>query len=289
MRRAGTSIVCAVFLMAMAAERSAMATPSTALWTPATAYIQPFAVPHITYDTYFGNKGAYGIDTGLTMGLLPWKQFQLEVGFDFLFPGPVKNAIQFNAKLGIPEGAFGDGTFGRWFPGITTGVYGIGIKKGVSDFDVWHAEIGKTFLVGEQSLGTIAAGAYYGLGSKADWAGSDGTIRRVGFIGSYTSPDIPINRPGLNKINFVGDVQTGRNIIGGGGVALGLYFTPAIDVLTGPIFFFDRDLQPGKSLMLWTVQVDIDIDFRRPPAPAAAGPAPSAPAPADAVSPIPPT
>ena len=244
--------------------RAAWATPSTVFWTPATAYLQPFPVPHITFDTYFGDKGAYGIDTGLTMGLLPLEKFQMEVGFDFLYPNKTKAAIQLNAKLGIPEGAFG-----IWFPGITTGVLGIGFVKGVSDYDAWHAEVGKTFIINGHSIGTLAAGAYYGLGDKATWAGSDGTVRRAGFIGSYTSPDIMINRPGLNKINFMGDVQTGKNAVGGGGVAIGLFFTPAIDILTGPVFFFDRDKQPGRSLMLWSVQLDVDIDFRKPtPAPA---------------------
>ena len=276
-RPAKALLTLAVFALMGLATRTGQATPSTAFWTPATAYLQPFAVPHITYDTYFGDKGSYAIDAGLTMGLLPWKVFQLEVGFDFLFPNTVKTAIQFNAKLGIPEGAFG-----KWMPGITTGVYGIGLTKGVSDQDIWHAEIGKTFMVGEQSLGTIAAGAYYGLGDDATWAGSDGTVRRVGFIGSYTSPDIPINRPGLNKINFVGDVQTGKNGVGGGGVAMGLYFTPAIALLTGPVFFFDRDKQPGKSPMLWSLQLDVDIDFRRPTPPPPDAPATPPPPPAPA-------
>ncbi|MBM4396646.1 MAG: hypothetical protein FJ087_13280 [Deltaproteobacteria bacterium] len=264
--RSSIPILAAAAVVAAAAPlapRAARATPSTAFWTPATAYLQPFAVPHVTYDTYFGEDGAYGIDTGLTMGLIPLDVFQLEFGLDFFYPNDTKAAVQINGKLGIPDGAFG-----RWSPGITTGVWGIGFEEGVSDYHVWHAEVGKSFVINGIPLGTLAAGAYWGLGSDAVWAGSDGTVRRVGFIGSYTSPDIPIGLTGLEKISFVGDVQTGRNAVGGGGAGIGVFFTPIVSVLTGPVFFFDRDKQPGGSLFLWSVQLDVDLDFRSRPAPA---------------------
>ena len=41
----------------LAAAPTAQATPSTTYWTPATTYVQPYLVPHITYDTYFGETG----------------------------------------------------------------------------------------------------------------------------------------------------------------------------------------------------------------------------------------
>ena len=58
----------------------AMATPSTTYWAPSVATCQAKYVPHVTYDTYYGKgtpppgAGAptYPIDTGLTMGVLPW-------------------------------------------------------------------------------------------------------------------------------------------------------------------------------------------------------------------------
>jgi len=62
----------------------AFATPSTTYWAPSVATCQAKGVPHITYDTYYG-KGtpppgagapAYPIDTGLTMGVLPWDKVQ---------------------------------------------------------------------------------------------------------------------------------------------------------------------------------------------------------------------
>ncbi len=40
------------------------ATPSTTFWTPCTTYIQPFGVPHITYDNYFTGSGFFPADLG---------------------------------------------------------------------------------------------------------------------------------------------------------------------------------------------------------------------------------
>ena len=60
--------------------------------------------------------------------------------------------------------------------------------------------------------------------------------------------------------------MSGKNSFGGGGPGIGIYFTPAIDILTGPVFFFDKALQPPfapetGSSMMWTVQLDVDIDL----------------------------
>jgi len=66
----------------------AVATPSTTYWAPSVATCQAKYVPHITYDTYYGKgtpppgagAATYPIDTGLTMGVLPWDKLQAEVG-----------------------------------------------------------------------------------------------------------------------------------------------------------------------------------------------------------------
>jgi hypothetical protein len=254
--------VCAI----AATATSARATPSTLFWTPATTYIQPFLVPHVGVDNYFGDIAAYPVDVGLTMGILPFEKFQAEVGIDAFLPyaggffvspaGP----LMLNAKFGVPDGAFGE-----WFPGISAGIYGVGLTAGTS-FDILHGEIGKTF-----GFGTFTVGGYYGVGgSDVLWTGSSG-VQRGGFIGSYITPDIVLDLKGLNKINFFGDVQTGKNAFGAWGLGVGIYFTPSIDILTGPIFFLDNATQPpfgpNGSKMMWTIQLDIDIDFGPAPKP----------------------
>jgi hypothetical protein len=79
-------------------------------------------------------------------------------------------------------------------------------------------------------------------------------------MASWTSPawDVPL----VDKIALVADVQTGENALGGGGAGVGIYFTPAIVLLTGPVFFFESALQPGGSSWLWTVQLDVDVTLR---------------------------
>jgi hypothetical protein len=252
MKKASKALVAGALV---ATASTAWATPSTTFWTPATTYVQPFAIPHITYDTYFGDLGGYPVDAGLTVGILPFEKVQAEVGFDLLMPYaslPDNGPLLLNAKVGLTEGAYGD-----WFPGISAGIYGAGFTTN-SEYDIWHAEIGKTF-----GIGTLTVGGYYGAGTTALWTGSDG-VQRGGFMAAYLSPDVPISLTGLNKINFFGDVQTGKNVYGAWGVGVGLYFTPAIDILTGPIFFLDKAVQPGQQSVMWTVQLDVDIDFSAP-------------------------
>jgi len=74
-------------------------------------------------------------------------------------------------------------------------------------------------------------------------------------------PDIELGLKGLTKINFVADIQTGNNAFSAAGGGIGIYFTPAIDLITGPVFFLNKYAQPGQSTFMWTVQLDVDIDF----------------------------
>jgi len=99
-------------------------------------------------------------------------------------------------------------------------------------------------------------------------------------MGGFTSPDIPINTPWLQKINVVGDVQTGKNALGAGGGGLVFYFTDKVDILTGPVYYFDPGSQPGGKQWFWTVQLDIDLPLRATPSPAPAAPVSETPAPA---------
>jgi hypothetical protein len=259
----------------LATATAAQATPSTTFWTPATTYVQPYLVPHITYDTYFGEQGSYPVDTGLEIGFLPFEKVQGELGFDLNY-GPgltyTNGAFLLNAKLGLTEGAFGE-----WFPGISAGIYGVGLqtsktKPGRNDYNILHAEIGKTFA----PVGTLTVGFYTGKAEVDEATGyafglvdvkKDGTVKKdsTGFMGAYLSPDVAVGLPGLNKINFFADFQSGNNALGAWGAGIGLYFTPAIDILTGPIFFLNERTQPGAAKMFWTVQLDVDVELLAKP------------------------
>ncbi len=237
----------------LALAQAALATPSTTYWTVATTYTQPYLVPHVTYDTYFGEPGAYPVDTGLTMGVLPFEKVQGEVGFDLLYPAKGPAALLLNAKLTLMEGALG-----AWSPGLSVGIMNLGFKKDVNDFDMFHATLGKGF----GSAGTFALGAYYGTNERL-FVDAAGATKRAGLLASWMGPDIKVGLSGLDKIVLAADVQTGKNAFGAVGGGVYFYFTPAIDLLMGPVFFFERDLQPGQASWLWTMQLDVDVDLHR--------------------------
>jgi len=255
------------------AATAASATPSTTVWAPSTTYVQPFLTPHLTYDTYFwkgtsaGQAGSplYPITTGLTMGVLPWQDLQLEVGFDLLLPST--DPLLFNAKLGVPE----DKLF-AWQPSLAVGIYGVGTKQSTAaspgtDFNILYAQVQHSIPgVG----GFVSVGGYYGLQDLLLQASDGSGTQRAGFIGGIGSPDININAPWLQKIVISADVQTGKNVFGAFGGAVTFAFTDKISVLTGPIYFFDPGSQPGGKQWLWTMQLDIDMPLVSPPPPAPA-------------------
>ena len=272
-----------VLAAVLLAASGAYATPSTTFWAPSTTSIQPFLTPHITYDTYFwkgtaaGQAGSpvYPVTTGLTMGVLPWDNLQLEVGFDLLLPS--NDPFLFNAKLGVPE----DKLF-PYQPSLAVGIFGVGTKKSTdttlgTDYNMLYAQLQHTI---PGLGGYVSAGGYYALQDKLFQASDGSGTQRAGFMGGFISPDIPINAAWLQKINVAGDVQTGKNVFGAAGGGLYFYFTDKVDVLTGPVYFFDPASQPGGRQWFWTVQLDIDLPLRATPSPTPAAPVSETPAPA---------
>jgi hypothetical protein len=252
----------------------ALATPSTTYWAPSTTYVQPYLVPHVTYDTYFWKPAgaAYPIDTGLTIGVLPFEKLQLEIGYDLLLPSENPLLFLLNAKLGTPEGTFFNGS-----PSLAAGIFGAGIKGRSSStnhgtsYDILYGQVQKNLPFG----GYVSLGGYYGAGTEDLWKGDDGNAHRAGFMGAIASPDFPVDLPGLKKLIVVADAQTGNNVFGAAGGGVYFYFNDYVDILTGPVYFFDAAAQPGAKHWMWTVQLDIDIPIK--PVPAAA--TPPAPAP----------
>ena len=238
----------------LTAAFAARATPSTTYWTPSTPYTQPFLIPHLTYDTYFGEKGAYPIDTGLTIGILPFDTVNAEIGADVLYPGDTKTTFAVNGKVTLVEGKLAS-----WQPGISAGIYNAGFKKNVSDMYVAHAQIGKTFPV----IGELGGGVYRALNDKL-LVDKNGNRDATGFFLHWMGPEFQIGAPGLKKIVPAADFQSGKNALSAAGGGLYFYFTDAIDLLVGPVFFLEPQLQPGKADWLFTAQIDIDFDLRAP-------------------------
>ena len=241
-------LAAALVVAGLAVASPAHATPSTVYWTPATTYTQPFAVPHLTYDTYVAEQGALANTYGLTLGVIPGDKIQGEIGFDLFYPGYTKDLFQLNAKLTLVEGALGE-----WSPGVSVGIMNVGFKSDVSNYDMAYLALGKT-----TPYGTFGVGGYYGAGSKALWTGGTGKVARPGAMVSYVSPDIKVGLPGLDKLNVIGDLYTGKNWMGAVGGGLCAYFNSNVAVIMGPVFFLDTDYYSAAKWM-WTVQLDVDI------------------------------
>jgi hypothetical protein len=235
----------------------ASATPSTTYWAPTVATCQGKYTPHVTYDTYYG-KGtpppgagapAYPIDTGLTMGLLPTSKLQAEGGYDMLLPSTDPLFVFLNFKACTPESSLFKGS-----PSLGGGIYNWGFKKDITDYNV-------LYFVGQKTLpfgGYLSAGIYHGTNDVL-FTNSDGNLTKTGGLFGWSSPDIPIGLAGLQKILVIADVQTGKNVLGGGGVGATLYFNDYIGLIVGPVWYTDSKLQPGGSSHLWTTQIDVDI------------------------------
>lgn len=247
-------LLLAAVVLPISIAGAAQATPSTNFWAPSTPGVQAFGVLHLTYDTYFNQKALYPIDTGLEVGVLPGKALQAEAGFDFLYPtvtsnGPIEAPILLNAKVGAPEDAYFKGC-----PAWSAGIFGVGFEENVTDYNVVHAMVGKTL----PRIGSLAVGGYYGLNEDL-FLSSKGEKERAGFMGGWFSPAIDV--PAIDRIHLTWDIQTGKNVFGATGGGAYFYVTPTVDVLTGPVFFFDEDLQPGGSSWMWSLQVDVDLSL----------------------------
>lgn len=263
----------------LASASVASATPSTVVWTPATTYTQPFLIPHITYDTYFGERTSYATDLGLTIGVVPDNKWvEGEVGVDAFYPllstptgsnagkYETKSAFQFNGKLSLKEGALHE-----LAPGLSVGIMNVGLTKDLTDYNILHASLGKTF----GPYGTVAVGYYQGndkllLKNVADPAGVDAFVAdkkdESGFMASYASPKLAIGTVGLKDISFAVDYMSGESAFGALGAAVALYFTDAVSFLTGPVYFNNKysAASVGAQQLVWTAQLDVDIDFAKP-------------------------
>lgn len=239
----------------LAAAPAVHATPSTTYWTPSTPYTQPYLVPHLTYDTYFGEPGMYGVDMGLTIGVLPFEKLNAEVGFDVVYGSGLvgKQTLSLNGKITLVEG-----TLASWQPGISAGIFGVGFEKDLTDYNVLHAQFGKTL----PYIGEIGAGVYTAL-NDALLVDKDGNEDATGFFLHWMGPEIPIGAPGLKKIIPAADFQSGKNALSAAGGGLYFYFTDAVDLLVGPVFFLEPELQPGKADWLFTAQIDVDFDLMK--------------------------
>ena len=241
------------------ASATVYATPSTTYWTPAVMDIQPYEVLHTGVDNYFtvfrtakGGASAFPTDAGLTMGVLPFKKLQMEVGIDLL--EPFDNPVFFNAKIGTPE----DALF-KYCPGIDVGIFDVGTKKNQTDMDIIYAVLGKTI----PHVGRIHVGPYFGNPSSKVFLDDNPDAQSRGIMVGFDHSFLPTKDKEGNdysRLVVAGDYASGKNFIGGGGGGVYWYFTKDISLLTGPVWFNDVKINGDWK---WTIQLDINTDLHK--------------------------
>ena len=246
-------LIGALLTAATLTASMAHATPSSTVWTNMTLDMQSYGVVHVGVDNYFTaftktSRGgsAFPTDFGLTVGVLPFDKFQMEVGVDLIEASD--NPLFLNLKMGAPEGVLFKGS-----PALEIGIFNVGTKKDVTDQNVVDLVIGKTIA----GVGRLSAGPYIGN----DRVLVDGTGRKAnkGFMVAFDrgfAPSQSADGSTFNRVAFATDYASGKNAIGGGSVGAYYFFTKDISLLAGHVWFNDERIN-GKSK--WTLQLDINL------------------------------
>ncbi len=231
----------------------ANATPSSTVWTNMTLDLQSYGVVHLGVDNYFTaarktghGGGSFPTDLGLTVGVLPFEKFQMEVGVDLIEASD--DPLYFNLKMGAPEGVLFKGS-----PALELGVFNAGTKKNVTDQNVVDLVIGKSF----EGIGRLSAGPY--IGNDRVLVDSHGKKDNTGWMVAFDHGfDAAKSADGsqFNRFVVAADYASGNNAIGGGSIGTYYFFTKDISLLLGHVWFNDEGVN-GKPK--WTIQLDINL------------------------------
>jgi hypothetical protein len=230
----------------------AMATPATQIWIPSPD-VKGFKDVHVDID-YYGrfsnndNAGANMYDIGLGLGVSPFENVKLEIGADFLKTTTGNSydshPFYFNAKMGIPEDAFGV----KGMPAVAVGIYNIGTYKD-SDTNtmqnISYGLVAKTLPV----VGRFSAGGYYGSESAL------GKNANTGVLASWDRTMSEIS----DKLWLAVDYMSGNNYNGALSMGGSWAFTKNVSLLVGAVFFnpFQEDKPGGKPT--FTTQLDLSF------------------------------
>lgn len=245
---------CGLLCLIAAVAVASFATSSTTYWTSATTDIQPFGVFHIGVDNYFtvfkkiqNGGSAFPTDIGpVTIGVLPFKKLQMEVGVDIL--EPTDHPVFFNAKLGTPEGSLFKGS-----PALNIGINMVGTHKNDTNMNIVYGLVGKTI----PFVGRLHVGPYIGNSKAATFVPNPGNDSK-GFLIGFDHAFLHNKEGEFDRLVLAADYLSGKNYMGGGGVGLYYYFTKDISLLTGPVWFNDQSIN-GK--WKWTIQLDINVSL----------------------------
>lgn len=238
----------------------AYATATTHIWAPSTD-VQAFKTGHITADVYIptglnsdGTRPQAITNTGLTVGILPFKKLNAEIGFDYKTGyGDLDGyPIYFNAKIAIPENSYTN-----YFPAMAFGIYDIGTKADKTDDNLWYGELAKTFslrnisfggLNSDVSLGRFSLG--YFLGNEKLLLNEDGGRNNYGFLLAWERTMTELS----DKLWICAEYQGTRSLYGAFNLGGSWKFSPNTSVIVGYQFYNNHNLAD-------TATIQLDIDF----------------------------
>jgi hypothetical protein len=226
------------------------ATPTTHIWSPS-ADIQPFKKLHITADFYVptesnsdGSRADTITNAGLTVGILPFKKLNAEVGFDHKsgYGSLDKYPMYFNAKLAIPEEAYG-----KFFPALAFGIYDVGTKEDKTNNNVLYGKLAKIFTLKGFDLGRLSVGGFVG-NDKLLLHNGKKDARGVMVAWERVMKEIS------DKLWVCLDYQGSRSAYGALNLGCSWKFADNVSAIFGYDIYNDCDLANT-----FTVQVDIDF------------------------------
>ena len=229
----------------------ASATCTTHIWAPSTD-VQPFKLWHITSDLYFpvtpdasGSRLPTVTNVGITVGILPFKNLNAEIGFDHKsgYGGIDSYPLYGNFKIGVPENAFG-----CFSPAIAVGIFDVGTKKDMTDYNVFYGKIAKTITANKLSLGRFSAG--YFSGNKKllldEMGDKDNSSLMVAW--ERTMPELS------DKLWICVEYMGTKSVYGSFSIGAAWKFAPNVSIIGGYDICNNSDLVDTATL-----QVDIDI------------------------------
>jgi len=258
MKTQGKSLAKLIILAAMGMFMTinfAMATPSTIIWIPSVDF-QGFKSWHLGMDNYIrmqkinGVRGAGMFDLGLTTGILPGKNFQAEVGVDYLSMGDNiydDHPIYFNGKVGFIESGLFKGS-----PAIAVGAYNLGLKTNLTNYNIIYGIIAKTIPV----LGRVSAGYY--SGNKKLLVDENGVAKQSGLLLSWDRSMTEIS----DKLWFAVDYQSNKNYLGALSMGFSWNFTKNVSMIFGYDIYNNKNAyynSYNKNANTFTAQLDINI------------------------------
>jgi hypothetical protein len=235
---------------------AAKATPSTQIWIPSTD-IQPYMNVHFNFDTYVkdsaepnGVRNPNFTVLGPTVGVLPFKKVQAEVGFDLMYSGlngGADNAqydsypLYLHAKVGTPE----DSMF-KYSPALAGGMYNAGVHAGLTDQNIWYGLAARTLPV----AGRLSAGYYVGKANIL--VDENGDKANNGLLLSWDRTMKEIS----DKLWFGVDYMGGQSSLGAFSFGASWAFAPNVSVILGYDIYNNRAAAGSNTI---TTQVDINM------------------------------